>query len=285
MEFHRGNNAFVGQVELKVENLENSLSFYQNLMGFSILEKIGNRAVLTADGKIPLLSLEQPEDVIPRQRRTAGLYHFAILLPTRQDLGSVLNHLLQAGYPLQGGSDHLVSEALYLADPDGNGIEIYADRPSSSWEWKNGEVLMVTDPLDAESLLQDGRSVPWKGLPADSTVGHIHLHVSDLESSEEFYVHGLGFDVVSRYGGQALFVSTGKYHHHIGLNTWNGAGAPPPAKNSAGLKRFTLEYPDEAERNKAAEQLRKIGSQVKEENGIVAAVDPSGNEIHLRVFS
>lgn len=283
MAFHQVPNTFVGQVNLKVENIQRSLTFYQNMIGFQILEQTEKKVIFTANGKTPLLSIEQPENVIPKQPRTTGLYHFAILLPKRSDLAKVLEHLVQNSYPLQGASDHLVSEALYLADPDGNGIEIYIDRPNSSWKWNNGEVAMVSDPLDVQNLLSERDSEPWLGLPTDSLIGHIHLHVSELKQSEEFYGKGLGFDIVNRYGNQALFISTGGYHHHIGLNTWNGTGAPRPSGNSVGLSSYTLIFPSEEARNKTAEQLKGIGATSQEVNGVIVTHDPSGNQVLLMV--
>ncbi|MBE3569648.1 MAG: VOC family protein [Bacillales bacterium] len=281
MEFHRPPHTFVGQVDLKVAHLERSLVFYQTVIGFQILEQSKKKAILTADGKTPLVTIEQPENVIPKQPNRTGLYHFAILVPTRSDLAKVLLHFIQIGYPLQGGSDHLVSEALYLADPDGNGIEIYADRPSSTWNWNNGEVVMSTEPLDIESLLAEGGDGVWKGLPADTVIGHIHLHVSELQKTESFYREGLGFDVVNRYRRQALFISTGGYHHHIGLNTWNGVGIPAPSENSVGLKKFSLVLPSDEARNQIIDRLQKIDASVTEENGVFVTKDPSGNQIQL----
>ncbi|PKR82718.1 VOC family protein [Heyndrickxia camelliae] len=283
MNFHHGPNTFVGQVDIRVQNLDRSLLFYKEMIGFQVLDQTETTATLTADGKTVLLTLVQPEDVIPKQSRTTGLYHFAILLPTRADLGKILLHFIQAGYPLQGASDHLVSEALYLADPDGNGIEIYSDRPSSSWSWRNDEVIMTTEAMDAQSVLDEAQGATWNGLPADTIMGHIHLHVSELRSTEEFYKKGLGFDVVCRYGNQALFISTGKYHHHIGLNTWNGIGAPEPPANSVGLASFSLIFANSEKRKNILEQLKEIGATVTEENGYFVTKDPSGNRIHLLV--
>ncbi len=283
MNFHHGPNTFVGQVDIRVQNLDRSLLFYKEMIGFQVLDQTETTATLTADGKTVLLTLVQPEDVIPKQSRTTGLYHFAILLPTRADLGKILLHFIQAGYPLQGASDHLVSEALYLADPDGNGIEIYSDRPSSSWSWRNDEVIMTTEAMDAQSVLDEAQGATWNGLPADTIMGHIHLHVSELRSTEEFYKKGLGFDVVCRYGNQALFISTGKYHHHIGLNTWNGIGAPEPPANSVGLASFSLIFANSEKRKNILEQLKDIGATVTEENGYFVTKDPSGNRIHLLV--
>lgn len=283
MNFHREPNIFVEQVNLKVQNLDRSLAFYKDIIGFKVLEQTGSSAKLSADGKTVLISLEQPENVIPKQPRTTGLYHFALLLPTRADLGKILLHFIQIGYPLQGASDHLVSEALYLADPDGNGMEIYSDRPSSTWDWKNNEVIMLTEQLDAQSLLDEAQGESWNGLPTGTVMGHIHLHVSELKKTEEFYTKGLGFDVVCRYGNQALFISTGKYHHHIGLNTWNGIGAPEPTANSVGLISYTLKFANEEQRKNIVHQLEKIGATVTEENGNFVTVDPSGNRILLQI--
>lgn len=281
MNFHQPPVTFVGRVDLKVQDLERSVAFYQDVIGFKLFEKTERLAKFTADGKNVLLSIEQPEDVMPKQRRTTGLYHFAILLPHRADLANILKHFVQLRLPLQGASDHLVSEALYLADPDGNGIEIYIDRPASDWTWNESQVVMTTEPLDAEGLLEEDKRGTWNGLPAGTVMGHIHLHVSELDKTEEFYTKGLGFNVVSRYGPQALFISTGKYHHHIGLNTWNGVGAPKPAENSVGLRSFSLVLPDEESVKETISRLISVGAEVTEENGVIVTVDPSGNRIKL----
>jgi catechol 2,3-dioxygenase len=279
MNFHQEPLTFVGKVSLKVQNLERSLIFYKETVGFKVLEQTERTASLTADGKTVLLTLEQPEDIVPETGRTTGLYHFAILLPERADLANIVQHLADIRLPL-GSSDHLVSEALYFSDPDGNGIEIYTDRPESEWDWNNGEVHMTVDHLDFKNLLSVKREHPWNGLPAGTVMGHIHLHVSELPKTEEFYTKGLGFEVVCRYGNQALFISTGKYHHHIGLNTWNGAGAPPPAANSVGLKSYTLVLPSEEKRKEIVNQLKSIGANVTED---FLTEDPSGNRILLEV--
>ncbi|WP_066059736.1 VOC family protein [Robertmurraya korlensis] len=281
MGFHREPNTFISQVSLKVESLERSLTFYKEVIGLQVLHQTKSTADFTADGKTVLVTIQQPDDVVPKQGRTTGLYHFALLLPTRADLGRLLKHFLQVRYPLQGASDHLVSEAIYLADPDGNGIEVYADRPASGWSWNNGEVEMATVALDADSLLTEGEGEAWNGMPAGTIMGHIHLHVSELQKTEEFYTRGLGFEVVTRYGGQALFISTGKYHHHIGLNTWNGVGAPPAAENSVDMESYTMVFPSEEKREQIISQLQELGVTVTEENGVFVTADPSGNRIRL----
>ncbi|MFC4558344.1 VOC family protein [Virgibacillus kekensis] len=283
MGFHSKPTKFVGHVNIKVENLERSLTFYQEILGFDILEQSPNSAKLTTDGKTSFLSLEQPENVIPKQGRTTGLYHFAILLPKRSDLANIVVHLTEKGIRF-GSSDHLVSEALYLHDPDGNEIEIYIDRDPSEWTWSGEEVAMAVDPLDFENLLSSiNPSNLWKGMPKDTVMGHIHLHVSELTKTEEFYVKGLGFDVVNRFGRQALFLSTGKYHHHIGVNTWNGVGAPQPPENSVGMESFTLILPDEDAIKETVDNLQKIGVAVTEEDGRLITYDPSGNRVALAV--
>jgi catechol 2,3-dioxygenase len=282
MKFHSKPNTFVGHVKIKVENIDRSLKYYQEVIGFQILEQTKTKVKLTTDGKTSVLSLEQPENVVPKQRRTTGLYHFALLLPQRSDLASIVNHFRESGIRI-GSSDHLVSEALYLSDPDGNGIEIYADRDPSEWNWNNGEVAMAVDPLNFEDLLLNEKQQEWKGLPAGTVMGHIHLHVSDLQKTEEYYTKGLGFEVVNRYGLQALFISTGKYHHHIGLNTWNGVGAPTPPVESVGLESFTLIFPKKEARAIVLDNLKKIGATVTEEKDTFITFDPSGNCIHLQV--
>jgi catechol 2,3-dioxygenase len=283
MNFHNYPNTFTGPIHVLVTDLNRSLTFYQEIIGLQLLKRTDNTIMLTVDGKTPLLIVEQPQGVVPKQKRTTGLYHFALLLPSRTDLSVALRHLLETGYPLQGASDHLVSEAIYLADPDGNGIEIYADRSPETWKWENGSVSMSTDPINAENLLAEGEDKSWNGLPHGTVMGHVHLHVSDLQRAEEFYCKGLGFDIVNRYGSQALFLSKGGYHHHIGLNTWNGIGAPAPARNSAGLKWFSLVFPSEEERKKVIQQLQQIHASVTEENGAFFTKDPSGNCIQLLV--
>jgi len=282
MKFHSKPNTYVGHVNIRVQDLDRSLTFYQEVLGFQILEQTDKAVKLTTDGKTSVLSIEQPENVVPKQGKTTGLYHFALLLPKRSDLADIVHHFMNIGIRY-GSSDHLVSEALYLADPDGNGIEIYIDRDPSEWSWSNGEVAMAVDPLNFEDLLSAGEQQSRKGLPSGTVMGHIHLHVSELKKTEEFYSKGLGFEVVNRYGDQALFISTGKYHHQIALNTWAGVGAPTPPENSVGLESFTIVLADEAARNTIIAQLKSIGASVTEENDSIISYDPSGNRIYLGI--
>lgn len=283
MNFHEKPNTFVSEVHLNVADLQRSLEFYQGIIGLKVLEKTGEKALLTADGKTPLVTIEQPSVVRPKQPRRTGLYHYALLLPSRADLAKVILHMIEVKYPLQGGSDHLVSEALYLADPDGNGIEIYTDRPASTWKWEGKEVVMTTEPMNVEDILKEDDGKPWSGLPTGTIMGHIHLHVAEFQKTEEFYCQGLGFEIVCRYGGQALFLSTGGYHHHIGLNTWNGIGAPAPEENSVGMSSYHVVFPNEEARQEAVARLTGLGAAVSEVQGSLFTTDPSGNRLELRV--
>lgn len=277
--FHQKPVTFVEEVNIKVSNLSNSLDFYQQIMGFQILEQTDRKAVLTTDGKRPLVTLEQPIDAIPKGR-TSGLYHYAILLPSRADLSVFLRHLLENRVQF-GAADHYVSEALYINDPDGNGIEIYRDRPDSEWTWKGDLVEMATEQLDGEGILAES-DAPWTGLPEGTIMGHIHLHVGDLKKAEEFYTKGLGFEVVSYYP-QAAFLSTGGYHHHIAINTWQGVGAPTPPQNSVGLNWYSIVYDNAEARDQVIQQLQALGASVETENDYYVTHDPAGNQIRLLV--
>jgi catechol 2,3-dioxygenase len=280
MNFHKAPHTYTGEVHLNVLDLARSVRFYQEVIGFKVLEEASDKVTLTADGKTPLLIIEQPENVTPKEPHKSGLYHFALLLPKRADLGAIIKHFIKHNVRI-GASDHLVSEALYLSDPDGNGIEIYTDRDPDVWSWENGKVAMSTDPLDGESIIAESADQTWDGLPAETVMGHVHLHVANLPETETFY-NALGFEVVTNYP-QALFMSNGKYHHHIGLNTWNGVGVPRPSEGSVGLQSFTLIYPNETVLDEAITKVESLGLKVdKIEKGLMTE-DPSGNRIVLRV--
>ncbi|ABR50793.1 Glyoxalase/bleomycin resistance protein/dioxygenase [Alkaliphilus metalliredigens QYMF] len=281
--YHRPPNTFVGQVDIKVGDLERTLNFYQGVLGFTILENHEGKITLTADGKLPLIKIEQPEDIISKESQTTGLYHFAILLPSRADLGTIIKKLREISYPLQGGSHHGISEAIYLEDPDGNGIEIYADTPPSTWKWENGVLPAEGKALDIKGLLAEAEDKEWKGIPSEALIGHIHLSVSELEKTEAFYHQGMGFDVVMRIPRNAVFFSTGEYHHHIGTNIWNGIGAPAPSENSVGMSSFSVVFPSDEAREKVIKKLRDLNYQVKKEEGVFITEDPSGNQIRLVV--
>lgn len=281
----------LGPVHLVVSNLARALRFYGDVLGLRAGERRDGNVDLVADGMTPLVVLKERPDARPKPPRTTGLYHFALLLPSRADLALWLRHLAEAGYPLQGAADHLVSEALYLADPDGNGIEIYADRPRDAWPRRDGQVQMATDPLDVPGLLSElnGDDRPWEGVPAGMRVGHVHLHVADLDQAQAFYCDNLGFDLVTYYPpasrASALFVSAGGYHHHIGLNVWAGVGAPPPPPDAVGLRFYTIHLPDEEELARTVEHLRASSVELEETDGAISLQDPSGNRIRLAVES
>jgi catechol 2,3-dioxygenase len=235
-------DAHIGQVGLVVGNLDRSLQFYQDILGFSELRRAGGVSFLAPPGGRVLIELHERKDAIAKPRRSSGLFHFAILVPSRAALGRSLRRLAEKRWPISGAADHLVSEALYLDDPDGLGIEIYRDRPTDSWRVVGGELAMATDPLDLQAVHDEpGAETPWNGLESGTVMGHVHLHVPHLDTAEAFYCGRIGFEpMVRRYPG-ALFVSAGGYHHHLGLNTWSGVGAPPPPENAAGLRSFTIE--------------------------------------------
>jgi catechol 2,3-dioxygenase len=225
---------------------------------------------LSATGAAPAhVALTEQAGASRQPRGTTGLYHFAILVPNRRELARMIRRLVDQDWPIGGASDHGVSEALYLDDPDGNGIEIYADRPHARWTYREGVLQMVTQPMDVAGVMAElvGDATEWAGIHPQTYIGHIHLHVSDLERARWFYHEVLGFDIVTYYGTQALFVSAGGYHHHIGLNTWAGVGAPPPPPGSVGLRRFTIRVPDAAEVGRLVRRLQQTDVHVEEVPG------------------
>lgn len=271
----------IGYVQLIVSNLARSLTFYQDILGFRFHRRDGDTAYLGAGSPDLLLLTERP-GAQPRPPRTTGLYHFAILVPSRADLAQVLFHLVETRTQLQGLSDHLVSEAIYLADPDDNGIEIYSDRPRSTWPLDGTKVRMDTKALDVEGLLSvSGRDEAWSGLTAETVIGHMHLQVANLAEAQAFYVGILGFDIVQCYGSQALFVSAGGYHHHIGLNTWAGIGASPPPVDAVGLRTFLVRLPNETELARLTSRVRGAGLAFEETPEGVLVRDPSHNSLVL----
>ncbi len=237
----------LGRVRLTVSDLDRSRSFYERAIGLPASELDDGTLGLGAAGEPSVIELRGDSTAPRLNPRATGLYHLAILVPTRRDLAFGLARLAQTRWPLDGASDHLVSEALYLSDPDGNGIEIYRDRPRNEWRRVGDQLQMSTLPLDLDSLLAElrGASELQTSAPAGTRIGHVHLQVSDLAQAEAFYHGVLGFDVMVRGYPGALFVSAGGYHHHIGLNTWHSAGAAPPPAGSVGLRSFTIDLPDQ----------------------------------------
>jgi catechol 2,3-dioxygenase len=236
----------IGRVRLRVADLDRAQDFYSRALGLHLLGRENGLATMSPDGETPLVELDTSESAggPPAPRRSTGLFHVAYLFPSRETLGRAVQRVLDAGVPLTGASDHLVSEAIYLNDPDGNGIEIYRDRPHEQWpEPPPGQnVAIDTLPLDLGDVLAQAGPDEGGADPA-TTVGHVHLKVSDLERSVGFYRDSLGLGVKAALGDQAAFLAAGDYHHHLGLNVWQSRGAPPPPPGSAGLDHFTVVVP------------------------------------------
>jgi len=272
----------IGVVRLQVSDLARSLAYYERVLGFRTLNRSGGAATLgPVDADTAILELREKPGALPVPRRgRLGLFHFAILLPDRASLARFLAHLGEIG-AYAGMSDHLVSEALYLSDPDGLGIEVYADRPRAEWRYEDRQLVMSTLPLDTESLLAAGGNTRWVGMPNGTTIGHVHLHVGDLDEGAAFYHEALGFDkVVWGYPG-ALFMSAGGYHHHLGTNTW-AAGAPSATDDDARLIDWDLVLPDAASVAAAAASVEAAGGRTERlPNGAVLARDPWGTAVRL----
>lgn len=271
--------AHIGAVHLTISDLERSVRFYESHAGFTLRRREERTAWLGAGGA-DLLALSACESA-PRVRGATGLYHFAILVPTRADLARALRRLVATDTVLQGAADHGVSEALYLADPDGNGIEIYRDRPRVEWPVVNGQLRMGADPVDVDRLLADADVRDDRGLAPGTVIGHVHLHVSRLDEAHRFYVDVLGFDLMQRYGPSALFVSAGGYHHHIGLNTWAGVGAPPPPPGAIGLQHFDVALPSDEALADVERRLHGAGVAIERSSDGFVVRDPSANALHF----
>jgi catechol 2,3-dioxygenase len=271
----------MGAVHLTVSDLERSLGYYESVIGLSVRERAGDRAMLGAGGEDLLVLVEQPG--ARPTRGYCGLYHFALLLPHRVDLARWLAHAARDRVSLVGLADHYVSEAIYLSDPDGHGIEIYWDRPRAVWEGKVAE-RMTTLPLDTSGLfgeLPDPMSEPFERLPPGAVMGHVHLCVADVPQTIAFYRDVLGFALMASLGGQAAFLSAGGYHHHLGANTWESAGARQPPAGIAALKQATIVLPNKTERDLLAARVADAGHESVAVDGGVLVQDPSGNRILL----
>jgi catechol 2,3-dioxygenase len=271
----------MGPVSLTVADLDGSVVYYESTIGLQTLERSDGRASLGAGGT-ELLELVELPGATPADRMT-GLFHLALLVPSRPDLAAWLAHAARDRVGLTGLSDHYVSEAIYLRDPDHHGIEIYADRPREIWDGLVG-MRMTTEPLDTDSLfgeLDDPATAPFDGLPAGTVMGHVHLRVADIPSTVDFYRDRLGFGLTAALGGQAACRSAGGYHHHLGANTWESAGAPAPPEGSAALRHFTVFVPDTAERDRVADRAADGGATIERDGDEAWLSDPSGNRLRL----
>jgi catechol 2,3-dioxygenase len=282
----------ISTIQLRTASLARLREFYVDVLGFEPVDEEGSILALFSDiNGDPLVTIEEIPGATPRPEFSTGLYHVAFLMPNRKELARILARLSEKRYPLQGFADHGVSEAIYLADPDGNGIELYADRPREEWPQKRGEIEMFTHPLDLENLLSEigDTASEWDGIHPETTVGHIHLQVSNLEQSGNFYHDILGYDIVQKSFPGALFLSTGGYHHHVGLNNWNSNGASLAPRGSAGLTRFSVETADLITLRHLQVQFLHKGASFKEipsENNSMPSLlvhDPDGLEIQIVV--
>jgi catechol 2,3-dioxygenase len=275
----------LGRVTLQVSDLERSLAYYTEVLGFRIVERSEGEASLGPEaGDDVLIELRERPGAVPVPRGgLMGLYHFAILLPDRAALGRFVQHLGDVG-ARAGAADHLVSEALYLQDPDGLGIEVYADRPRSEWRHEARQLLMTTEPLDLTGVVAAARGAKWTGMPAGTTVGHVHLHVGDLAAASAFYHEALGLDrMVWNYPG-ALFLSAGGYHHHLGLNTW-AAGARPAGDGDARLLEWEVLVPGAGDAEASAGSVERAGGVVRREGGSWLVSDPWGTTLRVRALA
>jgi len=272
-------DAHVGAVRLQVSDLHRSIAYYERVIGLRVHARAADRADLSAHAdNRTLVSLHAKTGISPARRGAFGLYHFALLVPNRAELGRFAAHLATIDERV-GMADHLVSEALYLWDPDSLGIEVYADRPRHLWEREGKQLVMATDPLDVPSLVSAGGGRTWRGLPAGTTVGHVHLHVGDLEEGEAFYHRSLGFDkTVWNYPG-ALFLSAGGYHHHLGTNTWSPG--PSAQANEAQLLEWELVVPDRADVSAATQSLRDGGYTAGDSDRGTVSADPWGTRLRI----
>src|SRR5262245_14938296 len=270
----------VGAYALKVRDLDRVTAFYRDVLGLAVLDQTKDGAVLGAGG-VPFVHLEHRPNAKADDAREAGLYHTAFLMPTRADLARWILHVARHKVPLTGASDHAVSEAFYLDDPEGNGVEVYCDRPAETWEWTGADLRITTDPLDVESIL---REVPptatYPGAPDGTRIGHVHLRVGNVPRAEAFYRDVLGLDVTRRRQG-ATFLSSGRYHHHIAANVWHSAGVGRRDDDRAGLSWFSLEAADAAAFESAKERLAQAGAELTTTATGIATDDPWGTRLRI----
>ena len=270
----------LGPVHLTVTDLDRSLPFYQQAIGLSEARRDNGSATLGTGGDDLLVLNEEPDARPPG--RHAGLYHFALLHPSRTELARAMKRLLATGTPISGASDHNISEAIYLPDPDGNGIELAADRPRETWgDLSDPSTIGGPMPLDLQDLLASiADEEPRAEASPDLVVGHLHLHVGDIDRALAFWRDGIGFDVMTRFPS-AAFIAADGYHHHLGLNTWRGEGVPPQPDGVVGLRHWTIALPDEAEVAAVRERVEATGAETEERPGGFLSRDPYRNAVEV----
>lgn len=267
--------AYIDQSHLVVTDLPLVSGFYQTMLGLKVIEKTASGEVLGAGG-VPLLTLTTSGDARVAPRNAAGLFHTAFLMPDRTELARWLRHAAHNNVALDGASDHLVSEAIYLSDPEGNGIEIYADRPHERWKFhQDGMVEMATLRLDLQALYESASQDSWDGMVAGTAIGHLHLQVGDIPQADAFYRDVLGLKLMARYPGASFFAS-GNYHHHLGANIWNSRGAGARTGNMTGLSDYKLRFNDKATLDKAVAKLDELEIKSEKRDGGVFLTDPWG---------
>jgi catechol 2,3-dioxygenase len=271
----------VGMVTLRVRNLDLVTDYYRDAIGLTVMQRTPTGARLGAGG-VPLLDLSRRANAPAEARNAAGLYHTAFLMPTRKDLARWLVHAASNKVPLSGFADHLVSESVYLDDPEGNGIEVYADRAPENWKWDGTTVAMATDPLDIDGLLTltNSRIPDYAGAPEGLRIGHMHLRVGDLEQADRFYGGVIGFDPTRRRTG-AAFLSSGRYHHHLGINVWQSAGAGRRDDTATGLAWFSLEVAKPEMLEAQEQRLRQAGAPAAAISNGIETADPWGTKVRL----
>ncbi|MGL6144901.1 VOC family protein [Macrococcoides caseolyticum] len=267
----------IGAVHLNVNFMDNSVKFYHEILGMDIIEHTPTFSSLGVNDSV-LIYLYQTNHA---RVQTAGLFHFALLVPSRAALGNIFYHLIKTEYPLAGASNHDVSEAIYLQDPEGNGIEIYRDVPSNEWQFEpNGNIVMGTSEMDYAAVIEANHNRPFDGMPKDTIIGHMHLSVIDLNQSIAFYNELFGLDVMTRYGSQAAFMATAGYHHHLGLNTWQHQ-TERARLDYPGLRKFDLNIPNEEDLQHFLETLSEKGSTQSKDENLNIVYDPSGIGIRI----
>lgn len=277
-QFHEKPTTHLGYITLSVIDLEKMTNYYQTMLGLEVLKETSNEVLLGVKDRA-IVNLKKDLSTIKAYQRQSGLYHLAVLLPTMKDFASYLLYVNDLKL-IEGLSDHGVSNAVYFTDPEGNGIEVYADFDPKNWPRKNGEVEMVTEQVDVEKLLKLNPK-PFTKMSEGTVLGHVHLHVSDLEVAKKFYVDGLGLDLIQKFGGQALFLSYGGYHHHLGLNTWLGSNVKNRDDKQSGIESYTFIYNDEKTLEDTVKKLRDHGYDVLNNDNFYTVKDPFNIKINL----